>query len=148
MARKEHGLQSELNPAADRLFVLDIGGEGRHPKAWNLNRSRVKTFGCERGQPIPRLIQARGDGIPLPSDSVDQVIVERTPLRPAALAEITRVARQSATIILRHAISHGLDPHRLALQVLGGDAQRRMTSIGAIAVQETVVRLSPTPENS
>jgi hypothetical protein len=141
-------LQSESTLVSDCRFVLDIGGEGRYLQAWNLNRSRVKTFGCERGQPIPRLIQARGDGIPLPSDSVDLVIVERTPLRLAALAEIARVARQSATIVLRHAIPPGLDPHRLALQVLGGDVQRRMTSIGTIAVQETVVRLSPTPENS
>ena len=66
-------------------FALDIGGEGRYPKAWNLNPSRVKTIGVDLGTPIPRLILGRPESIPLPTQSVDLVLVERTRLKTAAL---------------------------------------------------------------
>jgi hypothetical protein len=62
-------------------FILDIGGEGRHPTAWNLNPRATKTLGPDRGEPIPRLIRGRGESIPLPDRSVDVVIVEQTPLQ-------------------------------------------------------------------
>ena len=35
------------------MFILDIGGEGRHPDAWNLNPRKTKTLGPDRGLPIP-----------------------------------------------------------------------------------------------
>jgi hypothetical protein len=126
----------------ESLFVLDIGGEGRHAGAWNLNPRTHRTVGSQRGQPIPRLIRARSEAIPLAAQSVDVVIVERTPLWPATLAEILRVARPSATIVLRHARAHGHDPHRVALQHLRGAVEQRTAFIGRQDVQETVIRLS------
>ena len=122
-------------------FVLDVGGEGRNTAAWNLNPSRVRTFGPQRGQPIPRLIQGRGEAIPLADGSVDLLIVERTPLRPATLAEILRVSRSTATIVLRHVVTPGGDPHRLALEYLQGEVTRDWFKIGSHAVRETTIRL-------
>ncbi len=61
-------------------ITLDIGGEGRHKAAINLNRNRRKTLGAGRGEPIPQLVVGRADAIPLADKSVDYIIVERTPL--------------------------------------------------------------------
>lgn len=123
-------------------MVLDIGGEGRHPAAWNLNPSHLRTCGPLRGQPIPRLLLARAEAIPLPDRSVSKVIVERTPLLHAALVEVLRIARADATIVLRHAMPFGWDPHRLAKEVLGGVAQQRQYLAGSLTCQETIIRLA------
>lgn len=111
-------------------MILDIGGEGCHPDAWNLNPRSRKTVGKQRGELIPLLIQGRGESIPLYDRTVDVLIVERMPLRLATLTEILQVARPSAMIVLRHAIAHQLDPHRLAVQVLRGTVEQRPAMIG------------------
>ena len=92
-----------LTSEAATRFTLDVGGEGRHQMAWNLNPSPVKTKGVDRGRPIPRLILGRAEAIPLPDKSVDRLIVERTPLRRRALEEIGRVIMPRGCVILRHA---------------------------------------------
>jgi hypothetical protein len=114
-------VENEPTFMSERPVILDIGGEGRHPEAWNLNPRSRKTLGQQRGELIPRLIQGRGDCIPLPDRTVDVLIVERTPLRLPTLSEMLRVASPAARIILRHANAHRRDPHRLAVQVLKGD---------------------------
>jgi hypothetical protein len=134
-------VENELAFLPDNPMMLDIGGEGRHLEAWNLNPKIRKTLGQQRGEPIPRLIQERGERIPLPNRTVDVVIVERTPLRLATLSEMLRVARPSARIILRHACAHRRDPHQLAVQMLTGAVEQRMAMIGKQPVQETVIRL-------
>jgi len=117
-------------------MTLDIGGEGRHPLAWNLNPSPVKTLGPDRGAPIPRHIAGRADRIPLESGSVDRVIVERTPLRRAALTEIARVVSPTGTITLRHAIPPGIDPHATARAILPGRATtRRILHVGRLVME-------------
>src|SRR5687768_18325373 len=108
----------------DKPFVLDIGGEGRHAQAWNLNPSPTKTIGPDRGSPIPRHLPGRADAIPLPDACVDEVIVERTPLSRAALAEIARVVIPGGTVTLRHAIPPGIDPHAAARNCLGAAAEK------------------------
>ena len=90
---------------------LDIGGEGRHPGALNLNRSRHKTLGPATGQPIPNLIVGRADVIPLADRSISQVIVERTPLSRQAIAEIARVIAPGGTIVLVHVPLADADRH-------------------------------------
>ena len=119
------------------MVVLDIGGEGRHPQAWNLNPSCVKTFGKDRGKPIPRHICGRADAIPFPDRSVDRIIVERTPLRVSAFKEIARTIAPNGTIILRHARIPGRDPHTLAQRLLPGRISQRMIRLGNQVVQET-----------
>jgi hypothetical protein len=124
-------------------FILDIGGEGRNPGAWNLNPRTRRSVGRDSGRPIPRLIRGRGEAIPLADQSVDVLIVERTPLRPATLREVLRVAKPAATVILRHAVGPLGDPHRLALALLQSSGRRRMTTIGRQPVRETIVALAP-----
>src|SRR5690606_8692491 len=94
--------------------VIDIGGEGRHPEAWNVNPSSVKTLGPGRGEPIPRHILGRSESLPLEDASVDLIIVEKTPLRRGALEEIARVISPGGRVILRHVPLPGMDCHELA----------------------------------
>ena len=124
-------------------MILDIGGEGRHPEAWNLNPRSLRTLGKQRGESIPRLIQGRGERIPLADGSVGVVIAERTPINEETLAEMVRVATPQGTIILRHARAHERDPHRLAVQFLKGAIEQRTVKIGRQLLQETVIQLSP-----
>jgi hypothetical protein len=119
-------------------MTIDIGGEGRHPHAWNVNPSPCRTLGPQRGQPIPRRIAARADCLPLPSRSVRHVIVERTPLTAAALAEIARVIAPGGTVTLRHVPLVHRDRHALARQRLAAArVQQRWCQIGGQIVLET-----------
>lgn len=132
--------QMENDVTEKTTFTLDIGGEGRHREAWNLNPSPVKTRGPDRGKPIPQLILGRAEAIPLPDDSVDRVIVERTPMKRHALEEIERVISPRGTIILRHAVPPIIDPHRLAIQLLPGRIQQRAVRIDGQPLHETIFR--------
>ena len=124
-------------PDKASIYLLDIGGEGRYPEAWNLNPSSVKTRGRDVGARIPRLIKGRAQAIPLPDNSVDMIIVERTPLRMAAMREIQRVIHDEGTIILRHALPPNIDPHRLARDLIQGHVQQRTIRISGLWLQET-----------
>lgn len=121
---------------------IDIGGEGRHAAAVNVNTRCCKTLGPEKGEPIPRLLCARADALPLASGSVAQIIVERTPLSPAALAEIARVIAPGGTIVLRHVpLPHG-DRHARAREHLGGNAVTGTLRLAGQWVQETRIRMA------
>lgn len=120
-------------------LIVDIGGEGRHRRAWNVNPSPIKTLGPERGQPIPRHIAGRADSIPLASGAADTIIVERTPLLRRACREILRVARPGAHIILRHARLPWSDPHALACAMIPGQVIQRRRRLGRQEVQETII---------
>ena len=122
-------------------FTLDIGGEGRHERAWNLNPSPVKTLNPNRGERITRRIPVRAEAIPLPDHSVDNTIVERSPLRKASLYEMARVIHRNGTIVLRHAKPSNHDPHRLARAILSGRVTQRHFRIGGQVVQETCFQL-------
>lgn len=121
-------------------IILDVGGEGRHAAAWNLNPSRLRTFGPMRGTTIPRLIRGRSEAIPLATGSVDFLIVERTPLRAATIREILRVAAPGGTIVLRHVVGPGGDPHRFLLAQVSGEVQRGWSMLGSHRVRETTIR--------
>lgn len=118
-------------------YVLDIGGEGRHAGAWNLNPSPVKTIGVDRGQPIPNHIAGRAEEIPLPDGSVDWIIMERCPLRKASVHEMARVIARKGTITLVHARQPSFDPHLLPRQILPGRVAQRQIRIGRQMFQET-----------
>lgn|GEM_PF-1952454 len=122
-------------------FVLDVGGEGRHPAAWNLNRRQERSGAGRSAGPIPRLILARTDAMPLADGTVDLAIVERTPLRAEALRELNRVVKPDGAILLRHAITPAGDPHRVARRYLGGTVARRVFVHRGHRIQETIIRL-------
>jgi SAM-dependent methyltransferase len=122
-------------------FIVDIGGEGRHSAAWNVNPCPFKTIGPQRGQPIPRLIRGRAENVPLPDHECDMIIVERTPLSRRAIEEIKRIARPGAVIVLRHARAFGHDPHLFAKAMLNGECCQGESWIGLSSCQETVIKL-------
>lgn len=123
-------------------IVLDIGGEGRHTDAWNINRCTTQTLGPNAGRPIPRLIVARADALPFPDKCVRSLIVERTPLTRAAARELSRVVQSDGQIVLRHVPFADRDRHEPALAILGGNAQQRTTTISGQRVLETTIRYS------
>jgi hypothetical protein len=122
-----------------RPLILDIGGEGRHPQAWNVNPSQWRTYGPSRGEPIPRWICGRADAIPLPDRVADVILVERTPLTRAACHELRRVVRPGGTIVLRHVRPFGWDPHVVAKDVLLGDTRQGDCEVGGKHCQELVI---------
>ena len=123
-------------------LILDVGGEGRHPEAWNVNVSRVKTVGPQRGEPIPRLIVARADTLPFAGGVASSVILERTPLRRRVIEELLRVVQPAGTIILRHVPFPDADRHALAAELIPGRRQQSQILIGRQLVQETRFELS------
>src|SRR5690349_19991661 len=135
-------LGEEASEFSRQRFIRDVGGEGRNADAWHLNPSRFRTFRPQRGVPITRLIHGRGVARPLADRSVDVLIVERTPLRLPTLREILRVARPTATVVLRHVVTLGGDPHRIALGMLRGNIKRRWLTIGSHTLRETTIRLA------
>jgi hypothetical protein len=124
-----------------RPLVVDVGGEGRHELAWNINPSRFQTIGRNKGQPIPRWLGGRADCIPLPHAVIDWLIVERTPLSKAALRELARVVAPRGRITLRHVPLPWKDRHALAKVMLPGRVCQRLMLIGNTEVQETEFRL-------
>jgi len=126
-----------LTSSAGKPFVLDIGGEGRHADAWNLNPSSTKTIGPQRGNPIPRHLAGRADAIPLPDASVDEIVVERTPLTAAALREIARVIIPGGHLTLRHAMPPGIDPHAAARTYFGDEGITEQILLAGARLQQT-----------
>ena len=136
--RKAESREVLIAGLGDPPIVVDIGGEGRYRRAWNVNPRRFKTLGPERGQPIPRHISGRAEAIPLPDQCADVVIAERTPLRIPALDEIARLVADSGLVILRHARIPGRDIHRSAKQIIVGFRTQSITRLGTQRVQESI----------
>ncbi len=131
-----------LNREEPIAVVLDIGGEGRHPEAWNLNPSSVRTLGRNRGSLIPKHIRGRAEHIPFADRSVALIIVERTPLRLLALREIARVIASEGTIMLRHARPPRRDPHAYAISIIPGRISQRVIRLNCQMVQETRIQMT------
>ena len=125
-----------------RYVSLDLGGESRHPGVWNVNPSRTITLGPLRGQVIPRLICARADALPFAVGSVDQLLVERTPLSEKTLREIARVMAPGGEVILRHVPFPDADRHALARRILSGTSTQSVTQIDNQTVLETRIRIA------
>jgi len=118
-------------------MILDIGGEGRHPTAWNINITRWKTLGSQRGGPIPRLILGRAEALPIQSRVAEMVILERTPLRQESVLECLRVVRHGGILVLRHVPLPDSDRHAVAKQLIPGNWSERQYRIGGCLIQET-----------
>lgn len=127
-------------------LVFDIGGEGRHARAWNVNPSRTVTLGENAGEPIPRLIVARADALPFPTNGVRDIIVERTPLTRAALREISRVIVPAGRVVLRHVPlpDPDRDRHQAAVEILAGKTHRTNATIhGQQTIETTIITHGP-----
>ena len=122
------------------IELLDVGGEGRHANAWNLNPRSLKTLGSDKGVAIPRCILGRAECIPLPDRSVQQIIMERAPLRRAAVFELVRVIVPGGTIILRHHTDSGRNPHLMAQHLIDADFSVQQIKIGCQELQQSRFR--------
>jgi SAM-dependent methyltransferase len=109
---------------------LDIGGEGRHVGALNVNPLSTTSTGPER-LPIPNLVHARGEQLPFASGIADLVTVENTPIRPGMLDEIQRVLRPGGELRLLHPVEYALGSgvHDAVAATLDLGAAVRTTSI-------------------
>lgn len=122
------------------IKLLDVGGEGRHKIAWNLNPRSLKTLGPDKGLPIPRHIFGRAERIPLPDSSVQQLLMERAPLRRVAVLEMVRVIVAGGTIILRHHCGSGYNPHAMAQEMIAAEFSVRRIVLGRLELQQTYFR--------
>lgn len=129
-----------MNSSTQVIPLLDIGGEGRYATALNLNPSAEKTLGRERGQPIPNRLDGRAEDIPLPDNSVQMVVVERTPMRDAALDEIVRVVVDGGTIVFRHVVINGINLHRRIRERIEGVIDTEDIELDGQQIQQLVIR--------
>lgn len=122
-----------------KIALLDVGGEGRYATAINLNPSAEKTLGPDKGQPIPCRIGGRAEDIPLDDKSVETIVVERTPLRNDAIAELARVAADGATMVFRHWVDEFSDPHQRIRRMIDGDVSVEEANLGGQIVQQLTI---------
>jgi len=118
-------------PAA-RSVHLDIGGEGRHARAINVNPERLTTTTGLPGRPIPNLIVGTGEALPVRAASVDKVLVENAALRPGSEREIARVLKRGGTVRLVHPSGYATRTHGLVAAAVQGRHQRRV--VGGITI--------------
>lgn len=90
------------------VIHLDIGGEGRHAGAINVNPQGLTTTTGVPGRPIPDLVVARGEALPFASGVADMVTVENAPIRDATLDEIARVLKPGGTVRLLHPTDYAI----------------------------------------
>ncbi|WP_145211009.1 hypothetical protein [Planctomycetes bacterium TBK1r] len=123
-----------------KIELLDIGGEGRHENAWNLNPRSLKTLGPDKGVAFPHHIFGRAERIPLPNRSVQQILMERAPLRRAAVFEMVRVIVLGGTIILRHHADSRHNPHVMAQELIDADFAVQRITVARQELQQTYFR--------
>lgn len=131
-----------LNASTKTIALLDIGGEGRYVTALNLNPNAEKTLGPDKGQPIPNRLNGRTEDIPLPDNSVQTVIVERTPLKNEAIDEITRVVADGGTLVFRHVVADEANPHQRVRERIEGTVDTEDIVLDGQQVQQLVIRRS------
>lgn len=119
---------------------IDIGGEGRHRGAINVNPNWVTSTTGAPGRPIPNLVVARGEALPFASGVADLVTVENAPIRPGMIDEIARVLGPGGEVRLLHpadyAISSGA--HDAVAGALG--LTTRTSAVQAGGTLATVIR--------
>ncbi len=118
------------------ITLLDIGGEGRYTTAVNLNPSAEKALGPQKGDAIPNRIDGRAECKPLLDSSVRVVVMERTPLRNEAIAEIARVATEDATLVFRNSVDRLSDPHRRVTQRINGKTEIASVNLDGQPMQQ------------
>jgi RHS repeat-associated protein len=121
--------------------VVDIGGEGEHDRAINVN---VRTFGTMNAVELGGFIRKKDTkdkrisrlvlrpncdgGLPFRSKSVDKIFVEGSPLEKGTAAEIARIIRPGGQIELFHPVTAHGDPHQRMIDAIG-DRGTASTSI-------------------
>jgi hypothetical protein len=123
---------------------LDIGGEGFHPDAVNVNPSPVTTtgIGAPAGQPIPNLVQTTGENLAphFAPGSAAVVTIENTPITPTMASQVASVTRPGGQIILQHPADAAQALHPLVIQAVPGCTVDSITiGAGSDATTITVI---------
>ena len=88
---------------------IDIGGEGRYPKAVNLNPARIGS----RGR-IPRLVRGVGEHLPFRSQVAEVITLENAP------QEIKRVIKPFGKIVIVNPDYYAAITHAQVIHAVGG----------------------------
>lgn len=105
---------------------IDIGGEGRHARAINVNPLRTTTTTGTPGRPIPNLVVGHGERMPFADHVADLVTVENAPLRTDTIDEIARVLKPGGVVRLSHPADYAIrtGTHDAVAGALGVLAER------------------------
>jgi RHS repeat-associated protein len=114
---------------------IDIGGEGAHVEAINLNPSTVTS--TQGANLIPRRVPGVGERLPFSSRTADVITLEGAPLRPGAAEEIGRVIRPGGEVTLVNPSDYAAAAHQRVADVLRGSVTRTVTN----DVTTTVIRV-------
>ena len=117
--------------------TVDIGGEGRHPSAINLNINVLQTI--NEPTPTPNVILGSAFSLPFDDQSIDHLVVESAPFNPE---EIARVLRPAGTVRVFHPAEMEQRHARLA-EAVGGQVSTRRTKFGDIDMLETTIVAPP-----
>ena len=103
---------------------LDIGGEGRHFNAVNLNPSTHTTCLSGPQLPIPNHLQGRGESIPCSDCSVFLITIENTEITEDMTIEIKRVLDAHGIIRLIHPTGYAAEAHSYVATIVNGKVFR------------------------
>jgi hypothetical protein len=116
---------------------IDIGAEGRYPRAINLNPQPVTTtgVGIPVGSPIPNRVAGVGQQMPFPAGFADVITVENTPIMAGMAGEIARVIKPGGRVRLFHptdsSTPYGNLAHAEVARTVGGRAYTYNSPDGA-----------------
>ncbi len=130
-----------MTAKTETIALLDVGGEGRYATAMNLNPSPTKTLGPDKGEPIPNRIEGRAENIPLADNTVQTIVVERTPLRNEAIEEILRCASEDATLIFRFASDQHACPSQRIRQRIAGKMRHSDIELAGQTLSQLIVQV-------
>jgi RHS repeat-associated protein len=114
---------------------IDIGGEGAHPEAINLNPTNVTS--TNEATLIPRRVPGVGERLPFSSRTADVITLEGAPLRPGAAEEIGRVIRPGGEVTLVNPSDYATAAHQRVADVLRGNVTQTVTN----DITTTVIRV-------
>jgi hypothetical protein len=121
--RPEVAFQQAVQSARKRgALILDVGGEGAHKGAVNVNPGTLTSTTGKPGRLIPNRVEGVTEKIPFPSGSAAVVIVENAPIRPGAAAELARVVGKGGTIKLTHPSDYAKQAHAQVVEATRGRA--------------------------
>jgi hypothetical protein len=107
---------------------IDVGGEGAHEAAINLNLATDGGLG-----PIPRLVLGMAQAMPMATRSIDLTTVENIPVHHAGIIEeVARTIRTSGEVRLVNPADfpQAMQAHEALAKMLGGTVDSVVTADG------------------
>ncbi|MGO8752247.1 MAG: RHS repeat-associated core domain-containing protein, partial [Thermoguttaceae bacterium] len=113
----------------DRL-AIDVGGEGLHSGAINVNIQPMTSTTGKAGRPIPLFFARVGTEAPLvfSNRTVKSIFIENTPISEATANEVARVIAAEGIILLDNPEPYATDAHARVLQALRALGRESSTS--------------------